>query len=122
MSDPTANLYAWLGSAPGPTTQLLDQLESIVAEDIRFVANGVTVGTTRAEVMAALRAVPGWESHNTLSAITNAAYVATTYRNDYADGSSSYGCGIMRFDEHGKVAAVYAMADNPRVLGGHHSS
>ena len=92
MADPTANLYAWLGIGPTQTAQRLAELEALFAEDATFVANGVTVGTSRTAIMAAVRSVTGWLSHNALSISANAAFLAGTYRNDYADGTSSNGC------------------------------
>ena len=38
----------------------------------------------------------GWTHHNTLSAAVFGDLMVSTYRNQYADGTTSNGCGMSR--------------------------
>ncbi|MEZ5237298.1 MAG: hypothetical protein AB7W59_26760 [Acidimicrobiia bacterium] len=120
MQDPSGNFASWFGTDLEMSDATLGNLETALAENVTFTLNGAAVGTGRAAVMAAIRGAvaAGWTHHNTLSVSVNGDFMASTYRNDYSDGTSSIGCAIARFNTEHRAVEIHTMAEQARLLDG----
>lgn len=118
MSNPSANFAKWFDTSLEMGDTTLQNFEAAIADNIVFTLNGVTVGTDRVSVMAAMRSAiaTGWTHHNTLSVSMNGEFMASTYRNDYSDGTSSQGCAIARFNGDNQAVEIHTMAEQARLL------
>jgi hypothetical protein len=82
----------------------------LLAETCVFDASGGRVGSTAAEIVAALkahRAAVGWEKHEVLSSIEDDDVLAVIARNTYTGGGTVTIAGIARFKD-GKAIELHS--------------
>ena len=120
MSNPSANFAKWFGTNLEMSGTTLQNLEAALADNVVFTLNGAVVGTSREAVMTAIRSAisAGWSHHNTVSINVTGDFMASTYRNDYNDGTTSNGCAIVRFNGDHQAVEVHTMAEQARLLAG----
>ena len=118
MANPSNNFAAWYGGTTEMSDRTLATLEAVFADDTVFTVNGVVIGSSRAAIMSAIRGAvaAGWTHHNTLSTAVNGDFMVGTYENQYADGSTSKGAALVRFNADNQAAEMVAMAEQSRIV------
>jgi hypothetical protein len=93
-------------------------MAKLLADRCEFTASGTRIGNTRAEILSALKQgrADGWLRHVPLSLSGADAFVASVFRNEYADGTSFVAAGIMRVDDSGHLCEIVSL-EPPAVRG-----
>ena len=102
---------AWQTAVEGFNRGDLEPLSRLLADGCEFNSSMGPVGTSRDEIVARMREGldGGWTSHNLLGVHAAGEFLTSCYRNDFSDGSSFFGAGVLRFGPDGKIAEIRSL-------------
>jgi hypothetical protein len=90
-------------------------LSEMLAEDCVFATNLYPVGNSRDEIIANMSQArsTGWTRHVVLSIAAAEEFAVVLFRNEFGNGSSTTGGGVIRVNDDGKISEIRTVEQPP---------